>query len=754
MNSKRKLAVIFTVVSVGVVLLTASFLGSTRKTPPNIFRLFEFHIPWDDSAETATSVKYWVSEWNRAIGRVQVGDNGHFYVNGRRIKFFGVNIGGGACFPRKQDASKIAGRLAKLGVNLVRLHGIDASWESINIFGGYSAETTRHLNSEALDRFDYFVAKLRDHGIYVNINLLVNRRFKTADGLPAEIENIDNKDQHALMFIDPQIRALYKEFAYQLLMHENPYTGMKYSDDPQVAFVEIVNEMGSWFWYMLTDLVSRLPDHYKAKLENLWNSYLQSRYGSIEEFTNRWGIGGARAPVLTSKMYWEAPDFVREAWLDFVYQLEVETYTELYNFLRREVGYKGIIVGSTAVFSPLNVQSRFDAIDAHAYWQHPEFPGTPWDPQNWYVLNEPMVNNPLKGTIVSLASYRVYGKPFVVSEYDHPSPNMYGPEGILMLATYAALQDWDGIIFFAYGSLDDWDSKRLRGFFDIDQNPAKMALMIPAYMVFVRGDVEPARTYIVADLPDYTERRFLREYNYADGLDVGIPAEASLIHKVAVATYVPPDEEARTPDTIALPEEVKSGVYKSDTGQVTWDTSRKDEGVLVVNTDRTLALVGFIGGKRFNFKNLILEVDNTVLNGWGIVSLVTKQNETLDDWNTMLLITTGYTTNAGIRIRDYDTKKIIAVGSTRMKALGDAKGKKITCPFQWGQIGDWGEGPTIIEGLNATVKIRTPKNIEVWALDNVGNRQIKVLVLTDGEYKVFKVTSDLEAIWYEIVSIP
>lgn len=752
MRGKRKLAI--TLAAAGAVLLIVGFLTSTQKTPLATFSLFEFYIPWDDSAETATSVKYWVSEWNRTIGRVQVGEDGHFYVDGRRIRFFGVNIGGGACFPRKQDAEKIAGRLAKLGVNLVRLHGIDASWEQINIFGGYAAETTRRLSPEALDRFDYFVAKLREHGIYVNINLLVNRRFKATDGLPAEIENLDNKDQHALMFIDPQIRALYKEFAYQLLTHENPYTGTRYCDDPQVAFVEIVNEMGAWFWYMLTDLVSRLPDYYKAKLEDLWNSYLQSRYGSVERFLSEWGIGGARAPVLTSKMYWAAPSFVREAWLDFVYQLEVETYRELYSFLRREVGYKGIIVGSTAVFSPLNVQSRFDVIDAHAYWQHPEFPGAPWDPQNWYVLNEPMVNNPLKSTIISLASYRVYRKPFVVSEYDHPNPNMYSSEGILMLAAYAALQDWDGIVFFAYGSLDDWDSRRLRGFFDIDQNPAKMALMIPAYMLFVRGDVEPARTQVVADLPDYLEKRFLREYNYADGLDAGIPAEAPLIHRVAVATYIPPGEGVETPGTVALPEEVKSGVYRSDTGQVIWDASKRGEGVLVVNTDRTLALVGFIGGKRFDFKNLILEVDSTVLDGWGIVSLITRQDENFDDWSSLLLIAVGYTTNAGIKVRDYDTKRIIAVGSTRMKSLGDARGRKITCLFQWGQVGDWGEGPSIVEGLNVTVRVKTPKNVEVWALDNVGNRKARVPVSTDGEYKVFKVTSKFETIWYEIVSIP
>ena len=738
-----------------VLLALASAALLHRLLPGEVAReyaLVRFYIPWDDDVESATSVSYWLASWDRRIERVVVGEDGRFYAGGRRIRFFGVNIGGAACFPEKGEAERVAARLAKLGVNLVRLHGIDANWESVNIFGGYGAPTTRTIDPKALDRLDYFIAKLRERGIYVNLNLLVARRFRAADGLHPDVEKLDWKDQHALIFIDPSVRALYKEFVYQLLTHRNPYTNMTHAEDPAVAFVEIANEMGAWFWYMLTDLVARLPPHYKGLLEDLWNSYLMSKYGTIEGYLERWGVRGGRAPALTSSMYWSAPDFVREDWLDFIYRLELETYSELYDFIRREVGYGGIIVGSTTFFSPLSIQSRFDVIDAHSYWQHPEFPGQAWDPGNWYVLNEPMVNHPLKSTIVALAAQRVHGKPFVVSEYGHPAPNMYAPEGIVMLAAYAALQDWDGIVYFAYGAYNDWDARRIRGWFDIDQDPLKMALMLPAYMLFVRGDVKPAQGYIVADLPGYVERRLLKEYNYGEGSDVGLKPEAALTHRVAVAIEKPPPSGALKPEDFKPPAE--RGVYASDTGQIVWDASREGRGLLQVVTDRSIVLAGYIGGGRFEHAGVAIEVGETLLDGWGIVSLIARADETIANWSRVLLIAMGYGVNEGMTIRDYDSKRVVAVGSPTMKQLGEARGKRIFCPFQWGQRGDWGPGPTLVEPLSLTVRLRVSRSIEVWALDTQGRRAARVPVAEEGSWKVFRVDHSYGTIWYEILTNP
>jgi hypothetical protein len=79
------------------------------------------------------------SRLNRALtpaDKVSAKD-GHFYTVGsdlkpytaddRRIRFFGANLAFGANFPEPQDAARMAKRLWKLGVHLVRLHHMDTS---------------------------------------------------------------------------------------------------------------------------------------------------------------------------------------------------------------------------------------------------------------------------------------------------------------------------------------------------------------------------------------------------------------------------------------------------------------------------------------------------------------------------------------------------------------------------------------------------------------------------------------------------
>ncbi|KAI1691690.1 hypothetical protein DdX_21727 [Ditylenchus destructor] len=82
-----------------------------------------------------------------------------------------------------------------------------------------------------------------------------------------------------------------------------------------------------------------------------------------------------------------------------------------------------------------------DLLDAHVYWQHPAIYGR---------RNEPMVNAPELSIIQKLARSAAVGKPFTVSEVNHPFPSDYGAEMIPILASYAALQDWDGIFFYTF----------------------------------------------------------------------------------------------------------------------------------------------------------------------------------------------------------------------------------------------------------------------------------------------------------------
>ena len=68
------------------------------------------------------------------------------------------------------------------GANIVRMHHLDvvAPWTDFivrkNLFGGQSPETTRVLDKEMLDRFDYLVSCFKKRGIYIFLSHLSSRK--------------------------------------------------------------------------------------------------------------------------------------------------------------------------------------------------------------------------------------------------------------------------------------------------------------------------------------------------------------------------------------------------------------------------------------------------------------------------------------------------------------------------------------------------------------------------------------------------
>ncbi len=894
----------------GMVVLAAFIANAAIQNKPEQ-RMFPFCLPWDDSEETITSLSHYLEKPAGRLGWVQAGIDGHLYIGEERIKFLGVNICGSAAFPEKDEAERIATRLAKYGVNVVRFHHMDASWESFNMFDR-SFGDTRHLNVEALDRLDYFISKLKDNGIYIDLNLLVSRKLTSADGLPSDVNSVDWKDQQVLGFFFDDVRELQKEYARQLLTHYNPYTGLKYSEDSAIAFVEIVNEQGliqGW----LGGALDRLPRVFIDKLTEKWNLFLRHEYGSTENLTESWrgsaglpqfemltngcfthglegwiveiqpdasasyeittetavnnslkitvtkaaaagwhvqfnypslfvvaeesylvrfraradkqvtinvGVRQAHEPwstlsnVASITLTYEWNDYeiplvvsesennarlditnlgatattyqfecfsmmpfkgysikegeslelssvsiftlnefggrtfnARRDWVKFLYGLEEGYFTEFRNYLKENLNIKSLIIGTIVGCSTPNIMAQMDVIDTHAYWQHPSFPGISWDPNNWYVVNKPMVNSLNESTISSLALKRVYGKPHFVTEYNHPSPNMYDAETVVTLASYAALQDWDGIFLFDYGSRNNWDSEMIRGYFDCDQHPVKMATLITAFMIFIRGDVKPAVRLVTVPLKrqeevNYIARGKATAWTLIDGSTLGIPSNAPLLYRTAILS-----EGVFEPENVLSPNDVDvvGSVYPSDNGDLVWDIPSPESGVLLVNTSKSVAVVGFGGGKSHEFGNVVIQPGRTVLGSWGVISLMVMDGTSFKDWNSLLLVATGYTTNNGSIIREYQSGNVLVQGSVDLTQIRRYNGE-ITC------AGSWGQAPTLVEGIPATIKLKISGEIEVWALNNKGERIKQVPVTTQGEYKMFSVNSEYKTIWYEIIN--
>ncbi len=187
------------------------------------------------------------------------------------------------------------------------------------------------------------------------------------------------------------------------------------------------------------------------------------------------------------------PNELKNLYMTFLYQTEEKYWRSMLDCIRRDNSAQALVMGTIASCSSPYIQSMFDIIDSHAYWQHPAFPGRDWDNSNFYVNSKSMTKAMDDNCLFKLASQRVWGKPFSVTEYDHPYPSQFSAEGPLMLASFAAYQDWDCIFSFSSNTYKKSDrSLKISSFFDQSYNPAKSAPTPLAARVFRQSLLTPA----------------------------------------------------------------------------------------------------------------------------------------------------------------------------------------------------------------------------------------------------------------------
>lgn len=105
----------------------------------------------------------------------------------------------------------MAEHLARFDINCVRFHFLDSNWSGSLFIDG--RENTRALNTQQLDRLDYFVAELKKQGIYTNLNLNVGRNYRKGDGVK-DYEYLGLAK--VINYFDEHVQALHKENARTL----------------------------------------------------------------------------------------------------------------------------------------------------------------------------------------------------------------------------------------------------------------------------------------------------------------------------------------------------------------------------------------------------------------------------------------------------------------------------------------------------------------------------------------------------------
>lgn len=210
-----------------------------------------------------------------------------------RVRLFGVNLCFSAAFPAEPDARRIALRLRRLGVNLVRLHHMDSSPDSNPNNAGSLLTTGPYptLNSVAVGRLRTFLNALAAEGIYANLNLHVGYQFRpSVDRVPALVDfPAQSKPLHIFY---PRMVDLQVEYTRKVI------EALSLQEDPVLAMVEIDNESSLVREWQARNLDRYLLDDYKNELARHWNWFLGWKYASTEALRSAWGAGQADGPEI------------------------------------------------------------------------------------------------------------------------------------------------------------------------------------------------------------------------------------------------------------------------------------------------------------------------------------------------------------------------------------------------------------------------------------------------------------------------
>ncbi len=395
-------------------------------------------------------------------GFVRTSSAGHFTFEqapGKRLRLYGVNLCMSANFPDRETAEELAEYLARMGYNAVRFHHHD------NGLVDPKATDSVTLNRENLDRLDYLFAKLKERGIYLTTDLYTSRAFKAGDHLPDCDDYRVGQLMKALLPVNRAAMENWKAFARNWMTHRNPYTGLTWGEDPALVCLNLVNEETlSGYW-------NRTPETtaiYRAKFE----AWKRERNAAESDFPR------------------------------FLHELQEKVLAEQLAFVKKELKLKTLITSLNYQNRPALtlLRDRFDLVDNHLYFAHPAFPEKAWSLPHRYDQRSAIRRNAIVPR--QMMPTRIFGKPFIVTEFNYCNPNIHRAEGGPLMGAYAALQDWDGVWRFAWThSADTLNKLQIGGCFDAVNDPMQQFGDRIIHALFTRGDLQPAKEKISVGVP-------------------------------------------------------------------------------------------------------------------------------------------------------------------------------------------------------------------------------------------------------------
>jgi len=503
------------------------------------------------------------------------------FEDGTIARFWGTNLTAYTLFGTSKDnVKRQAKRISALGFNLVRIHHFDSPWVNPNIFGK-DAKNTRHLDSSSLEKLDWWITCLKEEGIFVWLDLEVQRNFTKEDHIfgfdeiKGQNETVGLKGYN---YVNQDMQQAMKDFNKAYLTHYNVYTKRRYIDEPAIISMLITNENDITHHFGN----SLLPNK-KVPLHN--NIYMKM----ANDFALNYNL--PRAKIWHS---WEpGPSKL------FLNDLEHRFNLDMMSHLR-ELGVKVPITASSiwgeAPIYSLPSLTTGDIIDVHAYGGEMELKKNPL----------------LKGNIANwLSMGQVAGKPMSVSEWNvSPFPVPDRHTSPLYIASSAGLQGWDAVMLYAYAQVPLNDAGKPSNWHAYN-DPAMIATLPAAALLYRQGHVKEAITTYTL-IPDKSQL-FYESITPDSSIAARTASEKGKLVIVMPNTIeLPWLKNVPAPKNSNVIRDLNQSLLEKSATEVVSDTGELKrnwvKGVYTINTTRTQAAVGDIGNEIIQLKDVELKI--------------------------------------------------------------------------------------------------------------------------------------------------
>lgn len=783
--------------------------------PMTAFAYLEDYTEYDHLAgipDTGIMDFSWMNEMPAGQrGFVQVKEDGNFYFeDGTPVKFWGSVCGFDGAWMSKEDAEKTAADLASMGVNFIRLHAFDCIWggnsSGIIDFSTYKngmGTGPKGFNEINLDRMDYLIYCLKEKGIYIHLDTSAGRRITTGEGFDND-EAVISRDSilRGAHYFDDRVSKIEYDYVEDFITHVNPYTGKTYAEETAIAVIQRANESSS-LWVDWANNGGNSDNGFTLKLKAEFNEWLLEKYGSREALAQAWtndrgqcGLGADEDPtqgtVKRGKLgNWSEPNYLSNMtsatdqnhcrhvdWIDFLCQEQREDFTNFSNLLR-EKGYGGSINCSNLMVGIADVSNNFlgDVMEMNWYFNC-------GNTSTEYSLVESCmdgVGSMQAHLIPYIAHASAAGKALVVTECEVGHLSDFRSDALITIASYAALQDWDGFCMWIYAADGPvWNPDK--GMSLAKYDPAYFGQMGLAAMIFRNGLVSPAENSV--------EYVFTADDVLANnGSPMGITTPLSFVSKIGY-NFIDEVYEGNA-DLVFASGNTASGDYSKANKLVISNTLPYSDGFQKVkNGEEWLnsyiedgAVDKTFGSRTFKVgtKTAVFNGDNSYANTYSVDTefindlmrefglwddtvgfidgkVVSDTNElTYDYKNGNLTCATeqvcyitgrlpGTAEIGSVKYTSTNDKATIALLSTDGKSISDSEalylyacGRSRNKVFVDGEFGPTylGSGPVFFQDVRGTLFFESDnENCYVWGLDAYGNKVAQIeTTKKDGGYE-------------------